>query len=148
MLHFGALGTWCVDLYKNFFQKDASTLLPSLLHYQNNKIIFEEKYTIQFKNPLEFWDYASSVHKELADLAMLLLKVCPHAAGVERFWSWMKSVHTDVRNSMKTGLVAGVCAVKMQLAKDGKKAAKAEPARDVEPHDGIMEIIQINSAVR
>ena len=44
--------------------------------------------------------------------------------------------------------LAGVCAVKMQLAKDSKKVAKAKPARDVEPHDGIVEIIQINSAVR
>ena len=142
MLHTGALGIWCVDLYKKFFQKDASSLLPSLLHYQHNRNIFEEKYTSQFKNPLEFWDYASDVHRELADLATLLLKVCPHAAGVERFWSRMKIVHTDVRNSMKTGVVAGVCAVKMQLAKELKKAAKVEPAQHGQPGDGIFEVTQ------
>ena len=56
----------------------------------------------------------------------------------------MKSVHTDVRNSMKSGVVAGVCAVKMQLAKELEKAAKAEPAQHGQPDDGIFEVTQIN----
>ena len=113
MLHTGALGIWCTHLYKLYFKKDASSLLSSILHYQNKKNVFEERYTSQLKLPLEFWEYARDVHPELAELATVLLKVCPHAAGVERLWSRMKYVHTDARNLLKVDLVTGVCAVKM-----------------------------------
>ena len=137
-----------MDLYKKLFQKDASALLPSLLHYQNSRNMFEDKYLSQFKNPLEFWDYASSVHRELSDLAILLLKVCPHAAGVERFWSRMKIVHTDVRNSMKPSVATGVCAVKMQLARQAKKALQSKLSDPVTLDVGILEVTQTQSATR
>lgn len=68
--------------------------------------------------------YARSDHTELADLATLLLKISPHAAGVERLWSTMKGVHTDVRNLMKADVATGICAVKMELRSERKKNAE------------------------
>ncbi|GAV00549.1 hypothetical protein RvY_11380, partial [Ramazzottius varieornatus] len=91
--------------------------LPSLLQYANNTNMFGERFTSQFKKPLDFWSYVRTEHTELSDL---LLKVSPHAAGVERLWSRMKGVHTDARNLLKVDLVTGICVVKMQFQEERK----------------------------
>ena len=148
MFHTGPLGVWCTNLYKQYFQKNALSLLPSILHYLNDKNVFEHQYTSQFKRPLEFWSYARAEHSELADLATVLLKVSPHAAGVERLWSRMKGVHTDARNLMKVDLVTGACAVKMQLTIKRNKEETARLKKLRVSDGGIIEVIQTRLATR
>ncbi|GAV04612.1 hypothetical protein RvY_14874 [Ramazzottius varieornatus] len=103
--------------------------------------MFEERYTSLFKKPLDFWSYVRTEHTELSDLATLLLKVSPHAAGVERLWSRMKGVHTDARNLLKVDLVTGICVVKMQLQEERKKKAIQENEK-AKPKDDVLDVIQ------
>ncbi|GAV00497.1 hypothetical protein RvY_11336 [Ramazzottius varieornatus] len=95
MQHQGAIGAWCTVLYKKYFQKNSTSLRPSILHHSNNKDAFDERYTSQFKNSLDFRSYASCDHPELATR---ILSISPHAAGVERLWS-----RIDAQDTTKHG---------------------------------------------
>ncbi|GAV06649.1 hypothetical protein RvY_16605 [Ramazzottius varieornatus] len=102
--HIGPLGVICTKLYIKLFGKNPGKLGQSLVHYLTNRNVFEPKYASQFDNPFDFWEYASAAHKELAELAVVLLKVSPHAAGVERFWSTMVEYTIQKRTACEWSL--------------------------------------------
>lgn len=123
-VHSGVIYTWASDLYRQFFQKDPTSLLTSAIRYTANQGVFDLKYTSQLSNPFDYWTYAEAEHSELAQLAKFLLSACPHAASVERFWKKMNDVHTASRNRLGLNLVSGMCTLKMKFCREDEELSR------------------------
>jgi len=57
---------------------------------------------LQFKgNLVNYWDSTAGIEPELAKVAMHIHSICVNSASVERLWSSMGFLHTNLRNRLK-----------------------------------------------